>query len=251
MLKELYKEFLKSGELRSEVKTYQHEDGAIYARNKLHKIKSSIDHEPEVLNVGSLVSVCDYIAQGIDEGPLDVLKDHLFIQIDGPRVVTLRGRIQTDNENTRFLYLKASIEQLRSFQFDAWYDLESFVIAVQSLFKPNEELEQVIGWIGALANEKVLTNNDDGFSQSIQIKTGITSKSNVKIENPITLMPYRTFREVDQPPGQFILRLKESSSGNSLKASLIEADGGAWTIQASVNIKKWFEDQNLGIPILA
>lgn len=54
----------------------------------------------------------------------------------------------------------------------------------------------------------------------------------------IKLAPYRTFIEVEQPEGEFLLRLQKGPS-----AALFEADGGAWKIQARKNIKEYFLDK--------
>ena len=40
------------------------------------------------------------------------------------------------------------------------------------------------------------TNKDDGFTQTLEIKTGITTKEKVEVKNHVLLQPYRTFREV-------------------------------------------------------
>lgn len=79
---------------------------------------------------------------------------------------------------------------------------------------------------------------DDGISQTVAAKTGIATVSNVTLPPIIKLAPYRTFVEVEQPEGEFLLRLQ-----NGPKAALFEADGGAWKIQARKNIKNYFLDE--------
>lgn len=78
---------------------------------------------------------------------------------------------------------------------------------------------------------------DDGVSQKATVKTGIASKGEALVPNPVTLMPYRTFVEVDQPISNFIFRMKEDKYSKGIQCALYEADGGAWKIEAMENIK--------------
>ena len=80
--------------------------------------------------------------------------------------------------------------------------------------------------------------SDDGISQKATIKTGIASKGDALVPNPVKLRPYRTFHEVQQPMSEFIFRMK---SDDSVKCALFEADGGAWENVAMRNIKDYLE----------
>ena len=53
----------------------------------------------------------------------------------------------------------------------------------------------------------------------------------------ITLKPYRTFAEVDQPESLFLIRISERG------ISFIEADGGMWRLTARKTIKEYLEQQ--------
>ena len=54
----------------------------------------------------------------------------------------------------------------------------------------------------------------------------------------LTLMPFRTFREVPQPESEFILRLDDKG-----RIGLFEADGGMWKIEAKLNIEHYLNDK--------
>lgn len=49
----------------------------------------------------------------------------------------------------------------------------------------------------------------------------------------MTLKPYRTFREMDQPESPFVLRVWKDNEG--VRLAVFEADGGAWKIKAREN----------------
>ena len=53
--------------------------------------------------------------------------------------------------------------------------------------------------------------------------------------NPVTLIPNRTFLEVEQPGREFVLRIKDSSGAPAFM--LVEAEGGLWKHEAMLNVK--------------
>ncbi|MDF9627266.1 hypothetical protein P5775_32030, partial [Bacillus cereus] len=78
---------------------------------------------------------------------------------------------------------------------------------------------------------------DDGVSQAVTVKTGVASRGNAKVPNPVQLSPYRTFVEVKQPESKFVFRMREGA-----RCGLFEADGGAWKLEAMNNIKEYLNE---------
>ena len=87
---------------------------------------------------------------------------------------------------------------------------------------------------------------DDGVSQKATVKTGLASKSDAIIPSPVTLKPYRTFTEVEQPESQFVFRMKEDKY-DGVQCALFEADGGAWKLHAMESIQEYLEEQLKGV----
>lgn len=87
-----------------------------------------------------------------------------------------------------------------------------------------------------LKEETIQSIGDDGISQAATIKTGVATVEDVKIPNPVVLIPRRTFVEVEQPESQFVFRMQSGPT-----CALFEADGGAWRNEAMLNIKKYLE----------
>lgn len=73
------------------------------------------------------------------------------------------------------------------------------------------------------------------------ITKGIAGKEDVIVPNPVTLRPYRTFLEVEQPESKFIFRIREGSDGQPM-FKLVEADGGLWKYEAVDAIKKYLTE---------
>ena len=56
--------------------------------------------------------------------------------------------------------------------------------------------------VGNLKEDAVRTMTDDGVSQVTAVRTGVATVADVKVPNPVSLRPFRTFIEVDQPQKQ-------------------------------------------------
>ena len=83
-----------------------------------------------------------------------------------------------------------------------------------------------------------MTTRDNGVSQEVEARTGVSLKQLVQVKPRVQLRPYRTFLEVEQPESEFILRL--DNDGN---VGLFEADGGMWKMQAKASIVAYFEEK--------
>ena len=97
------------------------------------------------------------------------------------------------------------------------------------------DLETILKVAGNVEAKTTANYGDDGVSQKTTIKQGIASKTDVLVPNPVTLIPYRTFLEVEQPGSEFVFRIKDS--GGAPAFMLVEAEGGLWKHEAMQNVK--------------
>jgi hypothetical protein len=125
------------------------------------------------------------------------------------------------------------------FRFGTYYEVEEFVIKLSTLFVQEDELGQVIKLVGNIKEEKVRNTEDDGISQRVLARAGVASVAEVRVPNPVILRPYRTFREVEQPPSPFLLRLRGGREGGLPSCALFEADGGGWKLEAIQDIESY------------
>ena len=126
-------------------------------------------------------------------------------------------------------------------EFGTFDNHESFCIALQSKFVDNEDRKLLLKFAGTVQDGTVTEYGDDGISQKATVKTGLSSKSDAIVPNPVILKPFRTFLEVDQPESAFIFRMKNGNYG--VQCALFEADGGAWKIEAMKNIKEYLQEE--------
>ena len=81
-----------------------------------------------------------------------------------------------------------------------------------------------------------VTFNDNGVATTVVTKTGVSLQSAVQIRPIISLRPYRTFQEVEQPASDFLIRVSDRY------ISFTEADGGMWKLHARQTIKEYLEN---------
>lgn len=133
-------------------------------------------------------------------------------------------------------------------RFGVFVGHEDFMIQILSMFVQDATTAKVLRIVGNLKSEAGATYSDDGLTQTVTAKTGITKVENIDLPNPITLRPYRTFTDIEQPESQFILRLKQR---DGIAAALFEADGAAWKNNAIASIKEYLEARKSGCKVIA
>lgn len=201
-------------------------ENEVYSTGELYRIEES---NAETLTVNTLSGMVDYIKSNFDDKQ-DY--EQLLIQVLSPTRVRLYSKL--NNNKNRDLLIEANA-RIPEFEFGRYYDTESFNVKIQSCFLADEHKDLILKVVGNIREDNVKNYGDDGISQMVTAKVGVASVDNVAVPSPITLRPYRTFQQVEQPASNFIFRMKDGPS-----AALHEADGGAWEVEAIENIADYF-----------
>lgn len=114
------------------------------------------------------------------------------------------------------------------------------MIAFRSQFQQTEGVEYLLGLLSRIADENSVSSEDNGVTQTVEARKGIALKSKEKIKPRVSLCPYRTFLEVEQPESEFLIRMREGG-----EIGLFEADGGMWKLEAKKTIRSYFEKELL------
>ena len=186
------------------------------------------------LNTNTLSSVVDYIKEGTEANIL--AKNRFIIHVESPGKVFLFKEMNVDK--VRDCLINAHSKESK-FAFGRFMDLETFIINLQSNFVHDENIKSLLSFVGSIKDDSSVTQEDDGITQRITAKSGISLARTTSVPNPITLCPYRTFSEIEQPQSAFVFRLKKESNG--IYAALFEADGSAWENEAILAIKQYFK----------
>ena len=112
---------------------------------------------------------------------------------------------------------------------------EEALIALRTRFQATPDTEYALKLLSDITTGSKVTYNDNGVATSVVTKRGIDLQTNASIRPIISLRPYRTFQEVEQPASQFLIRINERN------ITFIEADGGMWKLAARSTVKKYLE----------
>lgn len=214
-------------------------DQGTFSRVSLNRVTEPVASK---LTVSTLTGLVDYIKTNVDH-----LEGKLLIQVKSPEEVALYSPLNADREREKYVSAEAILPN--NVVYERFLDTERFNIMLQSAFVNNKDKEILLKYTGLIQDDAVKTIGDDGVSQQVTVKTGVASVGQAVVPNPVTLAPFRTFPEVEQPESKFIFRMKEGPS-----AALFEADGGAWRNKAILNIKAYLEkelEHNHNVEIIA
>lgn len=214
-------------------------DQGTFSRVSLNRVTEPVASK---LTVSTLTGLVDYIKTNVDK-----LEGKLLIQVKSPEEVTLYSPLNADREREKYVSAEAILPN--NVVYDRFLDTERFNIMLQSAFVDDEDKSKLLKYTALITDDTVKNFGDDGVSQQVTVKTGVASVGQAVVPNPVTLAPFRTFPEVEQPESKFIFRMKEGPS-----AALFEADGGAWRNKAILNIKAYLEkelEHNHNVEIIA
>lgn len=221
--------------------TIEEIDGRKYSSRNIFLIKTP---KPETLCISTLDGLKEYINENLDK--LD--HETVAIVIESPTKITVRGPID-QNSGERALFLNVSFIP-PAFNFDRFYEIEEFIVALQAKFKMTENLAALLAMIGNITGEEVKTSNDDGISQSVVVSQGVKMKGRDKLPNPIALQPIRSFYEIEPVESKFVFRAQKRDNHLPLLC-LFDGDAGAWDYETKFRIKAYLEENlNSNIMIL-
>lgn len=203
-------------------------NGETYSDKELKRIC----HNPKArsIEMKTLTSLVEYI-----RAKIDTMDDKMIVHVVSPTEVMLYSQLDLDREREYMVTVRAQVPE---FSFGRYIDHESFLIALQAKFIKNDDCDLLLKFAGTVENGTVSQYGDDGVTQKATIKTGIASKGDVIVPNPVKLRPYRTFLEVEQPESSFVFRMRDDRNGG-VECAIFESDGGAWKNAAMKNIKEY------------
>lgn len=209
-------------------KTYEI-NGETYSDHDLHRIAPHVDRPDEVM-VNGLDSVVKLV-----KNELDILEDTLpvYIRVVDPNAVRVFTSLDAYMGRDKLYACACDAPTFKP----GWYDQEETIILLKSIFIPNEGTEYLLDLLSRISKEDSVTSEDNGVSQTVSARQGVSLKQYEAVKPRIKLAPFRTFMEVEQPESEFILRLD-----NEGRVGILEADGGRWKMDAKRNIARYFEE---------
>lgn len=201
-------------------KTYCNKDLRRYGREDM----------ADAIHVNTLSAMVDYI-----KGKPEELREKMILHVVSPKEVSLYSGLLAERRRETLFVCDAIVNE---FQFDKYHDQERFLIELQANFADSEDLKTIMQVAGNIQAGTTASYSDDGISQKTTIRTGV-QRMDVQVPNPVKLVPYRTFVEVEQPSSLYVFRVKDDGDGTPM-FKLVEADNGLWKHAAILKIKDYF-----------
>lgn len=207
-----------------ETKTFEI-GGQTYADSQLTRIPPHVDR-PECIEVSGLDGICKLIRTELAK--LDTV---VMVQAKAHNAVEVMTTYQPDFSRNILYRAKADAPGLRT----GFRGREVALIELRSLFIPNEGSAYLLDLLSRMTDENSVTSNDNGVTQQVEARQGISLNMLVEIKPRVQLRPFRTFLEVEQPESEFLIRV-DAQEG----VGFFEADGGIWKLEAKKNIANYF-----------
>lgn len=207
-----------------ETKTFEI-GGQTYADSQLTRIPPHVDR-PECIEVSGLDGICKLIRTELAK--LDTV---VMVQAKAHNAVEVMTTYQPDFSRNILYRAKADAPGLRT----GFRGREVALIELRSLFIPNEGSAYLLDLLSRMTDENSVTSKDNGVTQQVEARQGVSLNMLVEIKPRVQLRPFRTFLEVEQPESEFLIRV-DAQEG----VGFFEADGGIWKLEAKKNIANYF-----------
>lgn len=162
--------------------------------------------------------------------------DVLYINVTSPTNVCVSTGVDTFNR--RACLYHSCYEFPRKWMGANWFEHEEAMIVLRSQFIQNEGTEYLLDFLSRVSDENSVSSDDNGMTQTVQVKKGIALAAREQVKPIVPLRPYRTFLEVEQPESAFLIRIREG-----IQVGIIEADGGMWRIAARRSVVAYLEKE--------
>lgn len=206
--------------------------------------------------VSTLQGLVDLYAADLNEVKS---KSTVLVHITSPTAVQIISKDADPWERYRVFATAEYPKACQQFPCGKFLDPEEFIILAQICFQRvkienddgtmAQDLDYVLKIASAISAGKEQTNSDDGISQTVQMKAGVTLKTTETLRPIVNLAPYRTFAEIDQVLSRFIFRAHGDEEGAQL--ALFEADGGRWRLGAVAAIRSWLAGRFGDTPVIS
>lgn len=196
------------------------------------------DPMPSTLSLHTLAGIVDFV------GKFDKSKI-AYIHVKDAANVYIMGELE-GTHRARPYYLQAQPFNGGKFPFGQYQEQEDFIISTQACFVPSDQRASLLAFVGNLRDEAVDNRADDGVTQTVTVRRGISMVTPEKVPNPVTLAPYRTFPEIAQPSSPFILRVRKGC-----EVALYQTADFEWELKAIQAISDYLKAKIKDVAVIA
>lgn len=198
-----------------------------------------------VMEVHGLTALVEFLRWEFPGGLADLLA-----VVRSERVVDVVGRVD-EPWKKRPVMAQALFGEATKLPFGQYVDQQTFVIGIQVGFIQDETTAKLLQLVGTIRDSKVLDLKDDGTTQQVSASAGLAKVSLVDVPNPVTLRPYRTFPEVEQPDSMYVLRAKSGHGDDLPSVALFMVEDPSWRYCARLSIAGYIKKQLADLTVIA
>lgn len=175
------------------------------------------------------------------------LEDGCFCHVTSPTDVWV-STIEIDQWKQRESPLKAAVGDLvDNFEFGKKYDQEQFLIDVQGNFEKDDNRDTLLKLSSEISLDDSSSLKDDGTTQTVSTKKGVTLMAYAEIPNPMILRPFKSFPEIMTLAQSFVFRVSQGGGrldeGNEVRLALHASKSRAWEMQIMSDIRLYLSSQ--------
>jgi len=160
----------------------------------------------------------------------------VFISAPTATSVEVFSKAMHVNREKRIIFYKANATDVPGWEPSVKLPFDQAAVALQTRFQDGGDREYCLQLLSNITTGAKVTYNDTGVATTVVTQKGVALQQNQTIKPLVRLRPYRTFQEVEQPEGLFLIRIDERG------ITFTEADGGMWKLEARKTVVAYLAD---------
>lgn len=159
------------------------------------------------------------------------------VLISVPTATSVKVFSPTDDGplNERFVFYNAKATDVPGWEQSVKLPFDQAAVALQTRFQEGSDRDYCLQLLSNITTGAKVTYNDIGVATTVIMQKGVALQQNQTIKPLVKLRPYRTFQEVEQPEGLFLIRIDERG------ITFTEADGGMWKLTARKTVAEYLK----------
>lgn len=201
-------------------------DGINYSTKQIHELGRTIN----TLRVHSLSSIVDYYTQFGEKA-----KDFMF-HIVSPIDVELLQKQRDSQYKQHPVFAVAHYNEPR-LKFNSFYSPEDIIVFLATNAEDSEQSRELITILSSIRSDEGVNVSDDGFSQSVVVRTGKVKSEFKTVRSLFELRIRRSFAELAGSKTFCTVRFQKS--GDSIMVALYETNSNATDLDSKAMIREY------------
>lgn len=212
------------------------EDGHSYVlyADRTEELRPAID-SPGTVRLNSLDALVQLVKK-------EQQSRQIFVSVISHDEVDVYDSPSEDSRWKRNVLYNARAVDIPGWEPEVQMGFDQAAVALMTRFQDGGDREYTLTLLSQITTGAKVTYTDNGVASTIVTQKGAALAQNTTIKPLVKLRPYRTFQEIEQPEGIFLIRISERG------ITFREADGGMWKLTARNTAKAWLQEQLQDMP---